>query len=55
MMTARCRPLPRVQERWKASAGVLLISPSLDIGNAIDDLLPAWVASDASEWENRLV
>jgi hypothetical protein len=34
---------------------VFLIPQSLDVGNAIDELLLAWVASDASEWENRLV
>ncbi len=39
----------------RQSAGVFLISQSLDVGNAIDELLLAWVASDASEWKNRLV
>jgi hypothetical protein len=37
----------------RQSAGVFLISQSLDGGDAIDELLLAWVASDASEWENR--
>ena len=39
----------------KHSAGVMLIPQRLDIGAAIDDLQLIWLASDASEWENRLV
>jgi hypothetical protein len=38
----------------KYSAGVFLIPQSLDIGTAIDALLLIWLASDASEWYNRL-
>ena len=37
------------------SAGVFLIPQSLDIGTAIDELLLIWVASEAPEWEDRLV
>jgi hypothetical protein len=37
------------------SAGVFLISQTLDIGAAIDELLLIWLASDASEWTGRLV
>ncbi|MFN0167438.1 MAG: hypothetical protein ACKV22_13485 [Bryobacteraceae bacterium] len=36
------------------SAGVFLISQSLDIGTAIDELLLVWLASEASEWADRL-
>jgi len=36
------------------SGGVFLIPQSLDIGAAIDELLLVWLASEASEWENRL-
>lgn len=36
------------------SPGVFLIPQSLEIGRAIDELLLIWVASEASEWENRL-
>lgn len=36
------------------SSGVFLIQQSLDIGTAIDELLPVWITSEASEWENRL-
>jgi Domain of unknown function (DUF5615) len=36
------------------SAGVFLIAQSLDIGIAIQELLLVWLASDATEWENRL-
>ncbi len=38
----------------KHSYGVFLIPQSLDIGTAIDELLLIWLASDASEWEDRL-
>jgi hypothetical protein len=36
------------------SSGVFLVSQSLDVGRAIDELLLIWLASKASEWENRL-
>lgn len=39
----------------KHSSGVFLIPQSLDVGTAIDELLLIWLASEASEWENRLV
>ena len=38
----------------KQSSGVFLIPQSLDVGTAIDELLLIWLASEASEWENRL-
>lgn len=38
----------------KLSAGVFVVPQSLDIGTAIDELLLIWLASEASEWENRL-
>jgi Domain of unknown function (DUF5615) len=38
----------------KHSSGVFLIPQSLDIGTAIDELLLIWLASEASEWEDRL-
>jgi hypothetical protein len=38
----------------KYSAGVLLVPQSLDVGTAIEDVLLIWLASEASEWENRL-
>jgi hypothetical protein len=38
----------------KHSAGVFLVPQSLDVGTAIDELLLIWLASEASEWENRL-
>ena len=38
----------------RRSSGVFLIQQSLDIGIAIDELLLIWMASEASEWENRL-
>ena len=39
----------------KHSSGVFLVPQSLDVGTAIDELLLIWLASEASEWENRLV
>lgn len=36
------------------SAGVFLVPQSLDVATAIEELLLIWLASDASEWENRL-
>lgn len=38
----------------KRSSGVFLIPQSLDVGAAIDELLLVWLASEASEWEDRL-
>jgi hypothetical protein len=38
----------------KHSAGVFLVPQSLDVGTAIDELLLIWLASEASEWEDRL-
>jgi hypothetical protein len=37
------------------SAGVFLVPQSLDVGTAIEELLLIWLASEASEWEDRLV
>ena len=39
----------------KQSSGVFLIPQSLDVGTAIDELLLTWLASEASEWVDRLV
>jgi hypothetical protein len=36
------------------SSGVFLISQSLEVGRAIDELLLVWRVSEAFEWENRL-
>jgi hypothetical protein len=38
----------------KHSAGVFLVPQRLDAGTAIEELLLIWLASEASEWENRL-
>lgn len=38
----------------KQSSGVFLISQSLDVGTAIEELMLIWLASEASDWENRL-
>jgi hypothetical protein len=39
----------------KHSVGVFLIPQSVDVRSAIDELLFIWLASEAAEWENRLV
>jgi hypothetical protein len=38
----------------KRSAGLLLVPQNLDVGTAIEELLLVWLASEASQWENRL-
>jgi hypothetical protein len=43
------------KEAGKHSAGVFLVPRSLDVGTAIDELLLIWLASEASDWEDRLV
>jgi hypothetical protein len=35
-------------------SGVFLISQSLEVGRAIDEILLVWQASEASEWHDRL-
>jgi hypothetical protein len=39
----------------KQSSGVFLIPQRLDVGTAIDELVLIWLASEASEWVDRLV
>lgn len=39
----------------KQSSGVFLIPQSLDVGIAIEELLTVWLASEAVDWEDRLV
>jgi hypothetical protein len=39
----------------KHSSGVFLIPQSLDVGTAIGELVLIYLASEASEWEDRLV
>jgi hypothetical protein len=43
-----------VRDAGMRSAGVFLVAQSLNIGAAIEELLLIWLASEASEWENRL-
>ena len=43
------------QHTGKHSSGVFLISQSLAVRTAIDELVLIWVASEAAEWEDRLV
>jgi len=37
------------------SPGVILIPQSMHIGTAIEELVLIWLASDQSEWADRLV
>ncbi len=37
----------------KNSSGVFLVPQSLDVATAIDELLLVFLASEASDWENR--
>jgi hypothetical protein len=56
MISAQCR-LTSVAfvNAGKHSSGVFLIPQNLDVGTAIDELQLIWLASEASEWEDRLV
>lgn len=40
--------------KQQASAGVILVPTRIDVGNAIEDLLMIWQASDAEEWINQM-
>jgi len=42
------------RDAGRGSAGVFLIAQSLQVGTAIEELLLIWLASEASDWENRL-
>jgi hypothetical protein len=44
-----------LRDAGKLSAGVFLISQSLDVGRAIEELVLIWRASEAAEWTNRLI
>jgi predicted nuclease of predicted toxin-antitoxin system len=41
--------------RRESSPGVFLVSQYAAIGEVIDELVLVWAASDAEEWENRIV
>jgi hypothetical protein len=38
-----------------SSPGVVVVPQSLPIGEAIEELVLIWGASDAEEWENRIL
>jgi hypothetical protein len=42
------------QDAGNRSPRVFRVPQSIEIGRAIDELLLVWLASEASEWENRL-
>jgi hypothetical protein len=37
------------------SPGLIIVSQDVDIGQAIEELLLIWIATDAFEWENAAV
>lgn len=41
--------------RRQSSPGVFLVNLHAAIGDVIDDLVLIWAASDAEEWESRIV
>ena len=43
-----------LREAGRQSAGVFLVPQSMEVGIAIEEMLLIWLASEASEWENRL-
>jgi hypothetical protein len=50
------RTMPAHFDRFverQASPGLLVLSQDLDIGDAIEELLLIWVASDGEEWRNQ--
>jgi hypothetical protein len=38
----------------RSSPGIIIVSPELDIGAAIEDLLLIWAAPDSEEWRDHL-
>ncbi len=51
------RTLPRYFEKFirrQASPGVFLVPQNLASASVVEELLIVWVASDSSEWENRI-
>lgn len=38
----------------RSSPGIIIVSQSLDIRAAIEDLLLIWAATDAEEWSNHI-
>ena len=42
-------------EAGNSSPGVLLVSQRLPVGDAIEELVLIWAASDADEWQNRIL
>jgi hypothetical protein len=39
----------------RSSPGVIIISQRLDIGQAIEEVLLIWAATEAEEWQNAIV
>jgi len=51
------RTMPRCFVRFtemQSSPGLILVSQNVDLGVAIEDLLPIWVASQSEEWRNKI-
>jgi len=47
--------LSAFKKSGKRSPGVFLNPQSLDVGMAIDEIVLVWLASEAADWEDRLV
>jgi len=41
--------------KTQASPGLVIVSQELDIGQAIEELLLVWAASEAEEWGNTVI
>jgi hypothetical protein len=39
----------------QTSPGLILVSQAMDVGQAIEEILPIWAATEAEEWENAAV
>ena len=59
LVTHDIRTMPRHLGKFLtsrgSSPGVFLVSQDSEIGEVVDDLVLIWAASDAEEWENRIV
>jgi hypothetical protein len=51
------RTMPSHLLQWishSTSPGLIIVSQSLDVGSAIDDILLIWTATEAREWMNQV-
>lgn len=59
LVTSDLKTMPRhfsdLLEAGGSSAGVFLVKQHTPVANVIEAQLPVWAASDAAEWENRIL